>query len=77
MVSLEEERKIPKKAVKPLIEYCEKACKQAGVSAVELFRHYLQLMEKYDCYFFSKPWTETPERVFCPDDPFGFGDEEW
>jgi len=73
---MEEERKIPKSTVKPLLEYCEKASKEAKVSAAELFGYYLELMKKYDDYFFAKPWSEKPEKPLRLDDPFDFAEED-
>lgn len=73
---MEEERKIPKSAVKPLLEYCEKAGKEADVSAAGLFRYYLELTRKYDDYFFGKPWSEKPEKSLRLDDPFDFVEED-
>jgi len=54
----ERRRKLPKNAVKPLIEYYEKKAEETGSSASEIFRQYLELMKKYEDYFFSKPWPE-------------------
>jgi hypothetical protein len=51
-------RKLPKNAVKPLIEYCEKKAEETGSSASEIFRQYLELMKKCEDYFFGKPWPE-------------------
>jgi len=66
------ERRIPKSAVKPLILYCERLSGETGRSAAEIFKEYLELMNKYGEYFFSEPW---PEKV---DKPVGFrfGDED-
>jgi hypothetical protein len=55
---LQRERKIPKNAVKPLIEYCQKLSGETGKSAAEIFKEFLRLMKKYGDYFFSEPWPE-------------------
>ena len=51
--------KIPKSAVKPLMEHCERLSEQTGKPAAQIFREYLELMKKY-ADFFSEPWTEKP-----------------
>jgi hypothetical protein len=51
-------RKLPRSAVEPLIEYCKKTAQAEG-SASDLLEHYLELMKKYEGFFFGKPWPET------------------
>ena len=52
-------RKLPRSAVEPLIEYCNEAAGEADGSASHLFEHYLELMKKYEDFFFDEPWPET------------------
>jgi hypothetical protein len=52
-------RELPRSAVKPLIEYCKKAAGDEDDSASDLFKHYLELMKKYEDFFFSEQWPET------------------
>ena len=54
--------KIPKSAVKPLMEYCERLSEQTGKPAAQIFREYLELMKKYADFFFSWPWPEKPDK---------------
>ena len=56
------ERKIPKSAVKPLMEHSQKLAEETGIPALEIFKKYLELMKKYADYFFSKPWPEKPDK---------------
>ncbi|MCW4007332.1 MAG: hypothetical protein NWF09_01385 [Candidatus Bathyarchaeota archaeon] len=60
------ERKIPKAAVKPLAEYCQKLSGETGQAAAEIFREFLELMRKYSGYFFQKPWPEKLDKEFEP-----------
>lgn len=60
----EKQRKLPKKAVKSLIMYCEEKAEEAGGSGSEMFKRYLELMRKYEDYFFGEPWPETLDRGF-------------
>jgi hypothetical protein len=57
-------RKLPRSAVKSLIEYCKKAAGEGDDSASDLFRRYLELMKKYEDFFFGKPWPETLDRTY-------------
>lgn len=50
---------IPKKAVKPLIEHCAKLSEETGKPADEIFKNYLELMNKHADYFSARPWPET------------------
>jgi hypothetical protein len=59
-----EEKGIPKSAVKSLMEYCNELGMEAGVSAAEVLKNYLELMKKYADYFFSKPWSEKLDKRF-------------
>jgi hypothetical protein len=47
---------IPKKAVKALIEYCNKFGDKTGRSGVQVFKDYLEWMKKHSDYVFSNPW---------------------
>ena len=64
MAEEQRKRRLPKNAVKPLIEYCEKKAEETGGSASEMFKHYLELMKKYEDYFFGKPWPEMLDYQF-------------
>jgi hypothetical protein len=50
------EMKIPKKAVKPLIEHCNKLGEKTRRSGAEVFQIYLEWIKKHREYFFSVPW---------------------
>ena len=63
-------KKIPRKAVEPLMETCENLSKEWGKPATTIFREFLELMNKYADYFFDEPWPREPERHF------GLKDEE-
>jgi len=52
--------KIPKSAVKPLLEYCAKLSEETGRPTVEIFKEYLELIKKYADYF-DEPWPETKQ----------------
>ena len=54
-------RAIPKKAVKALIEHCNRFGEKTGRSGAEVFGNYLKWMKKHADYFFSSPWP--PKRV--------------
>jgi hypothetical protein len=60
-VSEERRRKLPRSAVKPLIDYCKKTVGEADGAAEALFGRYLELMRKYADFFFARPWPETLE----------------
>jgi hypothetical protein len=60
-VSEELSRKLPRSAVKSLIEYCNKTAGEADGSASDMLKRYLELMKKYEGFFFSKSWAETPD----------------
>jgi hypothetical protein len=51
-------RKIPRNAVEPLMQTCEWLSKEWEKPAKEIFKDFLELMNKYADYFFSKPWPE-------------------
>jgi hypothetical protein len=51
-------RKLPKAAVRQLIDYCLKKEQETGVSAAKQMKEYLLLMKKYVEYFFSEDWPE-------------------
>jgi len=52
--------RIPKSAVKSLLECCAKMGEETGRPAVEIFREYLELIKKYADYF-DEPWPETKQ----------------
>lgn len=58
------EKRIPKSAVKSLLEYCNELSRETGTSAAEIFKNYLEWMKKYADYFFREPWPETRDRRF-------------
>lgn len=64
MVVLETERKLPKAAIEPLLELCLKISKEIGKSACEIFKEYLELMNKYADYFFCELWPERLDKHF-------------
>jgi len=51
-----ERRKIPRKALEPLMVMCEWESKELGKPAAEIFKRFIGLMNKYADYFFDKPW---------------------
>lgn len=55
-------RRLPKKALIPLMEFCEwiveEHRKLRGVSPAEFFRRLLEMMLKYQGYFFERPWPK-------------------
>lgn len=51
-------RKIPRNAVEPLMQTCEFLSEDWEKPAAEIFRSFLELMNKYADYFFSNPWPE-------------------
>lgn len=64
MAETSRERKLPKSAVKSLIEYCEKLALGSSDSAQEIFRQHLELMKKHGDYFFGDPWPQEPVAQF-------------
>lgn len=58
MAQASKKGKLPKAAVRSLMEYCEKLGSESNDSAAEIFRRHLELMKKYEDFFFSKPWPE-------------------
>jgi len=54
-------RKLPRNAVESLMETCEWLSKELDKPATEIFKDFLELMNKYADYFFSKPWPEKYE----------------
>ena len=52
------QRKIPRNAVEPLMQTCEWLSKDWDKPATEIFKSFLELMTKYEDYFFSQPWPE-------------------
>jgi len=53
-----EKRKIPRNAVESLMKTCEMLSDEWEKPAAEIFKSFLELMNKYADYFFSKPWPE-------------------
>jgi hypothetical protein len=51
-------RKLPRNAVETLMYACEMLSEEWGKPATEIFKGFLELMNKYADYFFSKPWPE-------------------
>jgi len=51
-------RKIPKNAVEPLMQTCELLSEEWKKPALEIFKSFLELMNKYADYFFSKPFPK-------------------
>ena len=51
-------RKIPRKAVESLIFTSEYVSEHWEAPAAEIFKRFLGLMNRYDDYFFSKPWPQ-------------------
>lgn len=51
-------RKIPRNAVEPLMQTCELLSKEWKKPALEIFKSFLELMNKYAEYFFSKPFPK-------------------
>jgi hypothetical protein len=62
--------KIPKSAVKPLMEHCERLSGETGRSAADIFREYLELMKKYADFFFSEPWPEKLDKQGALNDEY-------
>lgn len=56
MLVRREKRKIPRNAVESLGDTSELLSKEWEKPAAEIFKHFLDLMNKYADYFFSKPW---------------------
>jgi hypothetical protein len=51
-------RKIPRNAVEPLMQTCEMLSEEWKKPATEIFKGFLELMNKYADYFFRDPWPE-------------------
>ena len=56
------EKKIPKAAVKPLIEHCKKLSGETGKPEAQVFKELLELTKKYADYFFSARWPEKLDK---------------
>ncbi|MCW4045285.1 MAG: hypothetical protein NWE94_07195 [Candidatus Bathyarchaeota archaeon] len=74
-------RKLPRIAIEDLTETCSQMSKFSGKPAQEIFKRYLQLIDKYDYYFFSEPWPAkydfTQATTFTEEDmQFLVGTEE-
>jgi hypothetical protein len=52
------QRKIPRNAVEPLMQTCEWLSTDWGKPATDIFKSFLELMTKYEGYFFSQPWPK-------------------
>ena len=70
MAQASKKGKLPKSAVRSLMEYCEKLASESNDSAAEIFRRHLELMKKYGDYFFSDLWPQKP------DDRLGLSEEQ-
>jgi hypothetical protein len=51
---------IPRKAVKPLIEHCNRVGDRKGCSGAKVMKNYLNLMKRYAGYFFDGAWPQKP-----------------
>jgi hypothetical protein len=51
-------RKLPRAALDQLRIAAEGASKRTGKTALEIFKRYLTLINKYSDYFFSEPWPK-------------------
>jgi len=51
-------RKIPRNAVEPLMQTCEMLSEEWKKPATEIFKGFLELMNRYADYFFSNPWPK-------------------
>ena len=51
-------KKVPRKAVERLMKHCEWLSTASERTAAEIFKAYLELMQKYADYFFSDPWPK-------------------
>lgn len=40
------------------MEMCKWMSREGGETAADIFKRYLELMDKYDYYFFSEPWPK-------------------
>jgi hypothetical protein len=58
--------------VEPLMQTCEWLSKEWGRPATEIFKEFLELMNKYADYFFSKPWPKKYDH----DEATSFTDED-
>jgi len=65
-------RKIPGNAVEPLMQTCEWLSEEWGRPATQIFKEFLELMNKYADYFFSKPWPQKYDH----DEATSFTDED-
>lgn len=61
MAQASKKGKLPKSAVRSLMEYCEKLASESNDSAAEIFRGHLELMKKYGDFFFSDLWPQKPD----------------
>jgi hypothetical protein len=51
-------KRLPKKAIAPLMEFCEWYVEGREESPVEFFRRLLENMNRYQDYFFDRPWPK-------------------
>jgi len=72
MLVKRKKRKIPRNAVEPLMQTCKLLSEEWGKPAAEIFKDFLELMNKYADYFFSKPWPEK----YDYDEATSFTDED-
>ena len=54
-------RKLPRKAVTPLMEFCEVCVMGSEKSAIDMFRGLLENMRRYQEYLFDRPWPRRFE----------------
>ena len=55
---MKKKKKIPRKAVEPLMRHCESLSEGSEKTAAEILKEFLELMSKYADYFFSEPWPK-------------------
>lgn len=67
-----ERRKIPRKALEPLMKMCEWLSWEREKPAKDILKRYLGLMKKYADYFFSEPWPKK----YDYDEATSFTDED-
>ena len=66
-------RKLPRNSVEMLMDACEWLSKEWDKPATEIFKGFLELMNKYADYFFSNPWPEK----FDINESTTLTDEDW
>ena len=66
-------RKLPRNSVEMLMDACEWLSKEWDKPATEIFKDFLELMNKYADYFFSNPWPQK----FDINESTTLTDEDW